>query len=254
MRALVHSLYRHPIKGFTPERLDSVTLVRDGYFPCDRIYGVEDGPSGFDPDHPVFISKQKFAVLAKMPKVACARTIYDEVSGQICVSAPGMTDLSAVLTDTAGREALAVWLTQFLGDDARGPLRVLPTPAKHRFTDSPDGFVSIVNLARVGDLERRLGAAIDPLRFRANLYVDGWPAWSENAATGRVLSVGAARLQITGPIVRCSATHVDPATGLRDLDLVAGLFEVYGHRECGVYAKVIEGGALAQGSAAVWLD
>jgi uncharacterized protein YcbX len=254
MPARVHSLYRHPIKGFTPERLDAVTLSRGDYFPCDRIYVVEDGPSGFDPDHPVFISKQKFAVLAKMPKVACARTRYDEASGRIFVSATGMTDLSAVLTDADGREALAVWLAQFLGDDARGPLRVLPAPAMHRFTDAPDGFVSIVNLASVADLERRLGAAIDPLRLRANLYVAGWPAWSENAAVGRVLSIGSARLQITGPIVRCAATHVDPATGLRDLDLVAGLFEAYGDRDCGVYAKVIDGGTVAQGAAADWLD
>jgi uncharacterized protein YcbX len=49
MQARITSLYRHPVKGFTPERLERAELVAGRCFPCDRLYAVEDGPSGFDP-------------------------------------------------------------------------------------------------------------------------------------------------------------------------------------------------------------
>lgn len=35
--------------------------------------------------------------------------------------------------------------------------------------------VSVINLESVRDLERRTAHEIDPLRFRANVYVDGLP-------------------------------------------------------------------------------
>ena len=52
MDARIASLYRHPVKGFTPERLTSAMLEAGACFPCDRLYAVEDGPSGFDPAAP----------------------------------------------------------------------------------------------------------------------------------------------------------------------------------------------------------
>ena len=33
----------HPVKGFTPERITAAHLPAGGFFPCDRIYAVEDG-------------------------------------------------------------------------------------------------------------------------------------------------------------------------------------------------------------------
>ena len=249
MSGTIASLYRHPIKGFTPERLEAATLTAGAYFPCDRIYAVEDGPSGFDPEHPVFVAKTKFTVLAKLPSLALVRTQFDETGQCVTVTGPGRDVLVADLSTAIGLAALADWLTAFLGDEVRGPLRVLPCAAQHRFTDSRSGYVSIINLASLRALEAKLGTPIDPLRFRGNVYVEGWPAWDEMDWTGRVLTLGQARLEVTKPIVRCAATHVDPDTGLRDLDLVKALFDAYGHQYCGVYAKIVQGGVIAQGDA-----
>ena len=246
----IASLWRHPVKGFTPERLTRADLSPGGFFPCDRLYAVEDGPSGFDPDAPAWISKTKFTVLAKIPDVARVRTAFDEASGVLTVRAPGRADLSANLDNAAGRQAFADWLAGFLGEEARGPLRVVQGPG-HRFTDHPLGDVSIVNLASVRDLAERLGRPVDPLRFRANLYVEGWPAWAENdAAEETQLRLGGATARLFKPIVRCVATHVDPATGERDIDLVRALHDLYGHLHCGVYVSVSKGGALAEGDIA----
>ena len=252
MAGVIHSLYRYPVKGFSPEVLTSANLVAGGYFPCDRLYAIENGSSGFDPAAPTFVSKNRFTVLARIPKVAQARTVYDEASGVISVTAEDHPSFSGDLRGEEGRTAFAAWLTRFLdSDDLDGPLKVLTAPP-HRFTDDIKGFVSMVNLESVRDLETRLGRAVDPLRFRANLYVDGWPAWSElELQPGAPVKIGGAATTVHKPITRCIATHVDPQTGERDIDLVPALRELYGHLYCGVYLNVAAEGSVETGDAAV---
>lgn len=247
MHARIASLYRHPVKGFTPERLAGAELVAGQCFPCDRLYAVEDGPSGFDPAAPAHISKMKFTVAAKIPDVVKARTAYDEATGVLTARAEGRPDFAGDLREDEGRRGFEAWLADLLGDTVRGPLRVVEGPGDHRFMDSRSGYVSIVNLASVRDLETRLGRPVDPLRFRANLYVEGWPAWVENDWSGRAMRVGAAHAEVLKPIVRCAATHVDPVTAERDIELVKALFDNYGHMLCGIYLKVEQGGAVAEG-------
>ena len=141
-----------------------------------------------------------------------------------------------------------------LGDQLSGPLKVLPVPGAHRFMDDEAGFVSIVNLASVRDLEARLGRRVDPRRFRANLYVEGWPAWIENDASDWRVSLGGAEARVVKPIVRCMATHVDPDTGERDIDLVRALFDNYGKTFCGIYLTVTRGGRIARGDGVRLID
>lgn len=250
MTGRIASIYRHPVKGFTPEPLGAVALSPGEPFPCDRLYAVEDGPSGFDPQQPAHISKTRFAVLAKIAQVAAARTVYDETNGVITASAAGHPDIEARLADDAGREAFPVWLTALLGPAAEGPLKVIEGPDRHRFTDHRLGQVSIVNLASVRDLGARIGHTLDPLRFRANLYVEGWPAWAENDWVGRTLTLGGVEAQVFKPIVRCAAVGVDPVSAQRDLDLVKALFDQLGHVWCGVYVHVVAAGILAVGDIA----
>lgn len=250
MQAVITRICRHPVKGFTPESLDATVLTAGACFPCDRLYAVEDGPSGFDPAAPAHISKMKFTVLAKIPAVAKARTAYNEATGLFRATADGQPDFAGDLDDAAGRAGFEVWLSALLGERLSGPLRVIEGPGAHRFMDSRSGYVSVINLASVRDLEARLGVPVDPLRFRANLYVEGWPAWVENDWTGRTLALGEARAQVLKPIVRCAATHVDPVTAERDIEVVKALFEHYGHLNCGIYLNVTEGGRVAVGDAA----
>lgn len=248
MTGHVAAIYRHPVKGFTPERLEFADLTAGGPFPCDRLYAVENGPSGFDPAAPGFISKQKFTVLMSIPEVARARTTYDEATGVLTAEWEGQPGFSGALTQQTGREAFAAWLADLLGEEVRGELQVLSAPG-HRFMDHPLGAVSIINMASVRDLEAKVGRPIDPLRFRANLYVEGWPAWIENEWTGRDMMVGFAQAKVFKPIVRCAAIHVDPVTGERDMDLVKALFDNYGHMNCGLYVHVTNGGRVSIGDA-----
>jgi uncharacterized protein YcbX len=242
----IQSIWRHPVKGFTPEPLDAVELTAGGYFPNDRMYAVEDGPSGFDPAAPGHISKQKFTVLAKIAQVAKVRTRLDDATGLFEAAFEGKPILRANLDDPVGRDELAAWLADVLGDKITGPLKVLPGPGRHRFMDHPQGHVSVINLASVRDLETRIGRRIDPRRFRANIYVEGWPAWVENGGSGKV-TLGDVEAEIFKPIVRCVATHVDPDTAEKDIELVPALFDTYGHQFCGIYVNVLRGGRVTAG-------
>jgi uncharacterized protein YcbX len=53
------------------------------------------------------------------------------------------------------------------------------------------------------------------------------------------------------PITRCVATHVDPDTGEKDIDVVRSLFEGFGHTLLGVYARVLRGGRVRLGDRAL---
>ena len=243
------AIFRHPIKGFMPEAMSTVELAPGQGFPHDRVYAVENGPCGFDPAVPAFISKQKFTVLAHIARVAAARTRYDAATGGLHVTAPDAPEFVGNLTEAAGRQAFARWLTDLLGDDVRGELRVLEAPGAWRFTDHPLGQVSLVNMASVRDLSQKMGVELDPLRFRANVYVEGWPAWAENQWTDKRLMLGWAQARVFKPIVRCAAIHVDPTTAERDLDVTKALFDNYGHLNCGIYVRITAPGALGLGDA-----
>ena len=69
-------------------------------------------------------------------------------------------------------------------------------------------------------------------------------------AEGAQIRVGEAVLRVVKPIVRCVATHVDPASGVRDIELVSALHEHYGRPTCGLYLQVSCGGAALEGDAA----
>ena len=249
MTGSIAALYRHPIKGFTPQKVAHARLTTGEAFPGDRLFAVEDGPSGFDPADPGFIPKQRLTVLATMAAVAAARTHYDEASGRLTAEAPGLPAFDDSLAEEAGRTAFATWLGRLLGEEASGPLRVV-TGGGHRFLDHPLGHVSIINLASVRDLGERMGRVVDPLRFRGNLYVEGWPAWAENDWTGRELKLGSARAEVFNPITRCAAPDVDPISAERDMNVTAALHAHYGHLLCGIYVRIVADGEVAEGATA----
>ena len=256
MTGRIAALWRHPIKGFTPQALDAVRLEAGRFFPGDRLYAVEDGPSGFDRAAPKHINKMKFAALVKIPELARARTLYDEETGDLTVTAEGFPPFHGRMSTDRGRDAFAVWLAEFLEEQAPeevyGPLKVLEAPDGHGFVNSKNGLVSVLNLDSVRDLEQSMGQPIDPIRFRANIWVEGWGAWNEfGLGAGPPLRLGGAGLKLRDDTVRCLATHVDPRSGVRDLDVMGALQARNGHIYCGIYAEVTDGGPIRVGDEAV---
>jgi GntR family transcriptional regulator/MocR family aminotransferase len=113
--------------------------------------------------------------------------------------------------------------------------------------DKPDNVISLINLATVRSLEAQWGIEIDPLRFRANIYIDGAKPWEEFDWIGSDIRIGGAVFSVDRKNGRCGATNVNPATGRRDLDIPGSLRAAFGHKNLGVYLIVREGGEIAVG-------
>jgi MOSC domain-containing protein len=245
--AAIRSIYRYPVKGLTPEPLPRVTLTPGQTVPCDRLYAIENGPSPFDPAAPKHQPKMRYLMLMRNERLATLRTRFDDESHTLTIEYEGREAARGDLRTADGRAAIERFFSSFSADELRGPPKVLHAPG-FSFSDVAAKVVSIINLASVADLENYVGAPIDPLRFRANLYVTGWPAWQELDMVGRKISIGnGVQAKIVKRIVRCAATNVDPATGARDLEIPNTLMKTFGHADCGIYAEVVTGGTIAVG-------
>jgi uncharacterized protein YcbX len=242
------SIYRYPVKGLSPEAMPRVTLRTGQALPADRRYAIENGPSGFDPANPEFLPKIKFLMLMRNERLAALQTRYDEASHVLSIRHHATEVARGDLGTEAGRAAIEDFFAKTFAKELRGPPRLLRAPG-HSFSDVARKVVSIINLASVADLERIVGQPVNPLRFRGNFHIAGWPAWHEFAAMGATLAIGGARLQIAKRIVRCAAVNVDPVTAIRNLDLPHAMMRNFGHDDCGVYADVIADGEIAAGDA-----
>jgi hypothetical protein len=244
----IASLHRYPVKGLSPEEVESFRLEPGGYVPGDRLFAIENGPSGFDPAAPQHLPKSRFLMLMRNERLARLRTRYNDAAHTLAIADDAGAHLVAVISNATGRAAIEAFFAAFALDDLRGPPRLLSAPDGHRFTDSRRGYVSVINRASVAALEARLDRPVDPLRFRGNILVEGLPAFAEFELVGRTLaSPGGVRLEVTDRIQRCAATNVDPQTGFRDLDIPGALMRGWGHMDCGVYCAIRSGGIIRAG-------
>ena len=242
----IQTIYRYPVKGLSPESLRRISLSPGQPIPADRLYAIENGASGFDPAVPSYFPKIRFLMLMRNERLAELRTAFDEATHELTVTAERREAARGDLRTTEGRAQIEKFFAEFCADELRGPPKILTAPG-HSFSDVAAKVVSIINLASVAKIEDAVGGAVDPLRFRGNIYVSGWPAWSEFDLLGKTIAIGAARLQVVKRIQRCAATNVDPVTGIRDLNIPNTLMHSFGHTDCGIYAEVLTGGDIAPG-------
>jgi uncharacterized protein YcbX len=242
----VQTIYRYPVKGLSPQPLPRVPLSAGLTLPADRLYAIENGPSGFDPAAPAYFPKQRFLMLMRDERLAALRTDFDDRTHGLTVKADGRIAARGDLRTAEGRTAIEQFFAAYCADELRGPPKIITSPP-HSFSDVARKVVSIINLASVAVVEGAVGAPVDPLRFRGNLHVSGWPAWREFDLLGQEIAIGDVRLKVVRRIQRCAATNVEPETGIRDLNIPLTLMEAFGHADCGVYAEVISGGEIAAG-------
>jgi uncharacterized protein len=245
-QAEISSLYRYPVKGLTPEPLREVALTVGQTVPADRRYAIENGPSGFDPATPAWRPKTQYLMLMRNERLAGLRSHFEDTTNCLTIRKDGEVVAQGDLETEAGRITIENYFAQDFQGELKGPPKVL-SGGGHSFSDVAKKVISIINLQSVAAIEDMVETTVDPLRFRANLYLRGWPAWHELALVGETLAIGKARLKVVKRITRCAATNVDPGTGARGLDIPAILMQRLGHNECGVYAEVIAPGTIGVG-------
>jgi uncharacterized protein YcbX len=244
----VAALCRYPVKGLSAERLESIAVEVGQTIPFDRAYAIENGPGRFDPDQPRHLPKINFLMLMRDERLATLTARFDTDSETLTLLRDGKQVARGQLTTPIGRSLIEQFLAAYMQAELRGPPKVVRAPG-HSFSDVSAKCVHIVNLASVRELERHVGRPVDPLRFRANLYIDGLEPWVELGWLDKAVTVGAAQLSVFMRTQRCAATDVDPANGARDMAIPAALQRGWGHMDFGVYAKVATSGLIAAGDA-----
>lgn len=242
-------IYRYPVKGFTPEPLIRTRLEAGGGIAFDRACAFVCGNL---PDPPVaggWVPARTFYQLTVYPELANYTAEFDDSEGRVLtITAP---DGAMARADLDMPQAFAginrLIRERFEAGPHATPELFVQAPGRGQW-DFTDTAVSIINLASVRSLSEAIGEKLDPLRFRANLYIDGIDAWEEFALIGRRLKVGDAEIEVMRPAMRCAATSADPSTGDTSINVPVALRKLTGHLFCGVYARVAKSGDIASAS------
>lgn len=248
MMTRVAALHRHPVKGLSREVIAEARLEADGFFPGDRLFAFENGPSGFEVANPQHQPKIKYLMLMRHEALAALDTRYDEAARVLSIAQNGTVLAQGCVDDAEGRAVLERFFEGYLDGAIRGPVKLLQAPAGYRFMDSRQGFVSLLNLATIAAIGAAIGHAdLDPVRFRGNIHIEGLEAFAENDWVGKTLRLGEAELEVIKRTDRCAATDVNPASAQRDTSMVGALERLYGHHDCGIYARIKKAGVIGPG-------
>ncbi|HLN11013.1 MAG TPA: aminotransferase class I/II-fold pyridoxal phosphate-dependent enzyme [Xanthobacteraceae bacterium] len=242
----VSTIYRYPIKGLSAQRLSSVVLQTGQPMPHDRVFALARPFSPVESYSAKWAKKGLFVMLMLDEALARVRTQFDVDSLDLTIMQGNQQVLAANLGSESGRLEVEEFYRQLVPTLNGAPRLVR---AQGHFMDKPDNVLSLINLATVRSLEEQWGFEIDPLRFRANIYIDGAQPWEEFDWIGRDIVLGDALFRVDRRNGRCGATNVNPASGRRDLDIPGSLRAAFGHKDLGVYLVTRKTGEVSIGAA-----
>lgn len=245
MSTIITALYRHPVKGLSPEPLDHCVLETGAGLPGDRRFALLAGSTPVDPLHPAWQPKTAFLTLNSHPRLGELTTRWIAVANTLTVERKGKQVARGDLTTAIGKALLEEFFAAFLKDD--GPSPHIIEAQGFGFTDTREQLVSLITKASLADLARVAGGPLDERRFRANVVIDGPGAWAEEGWTDKRLTLGEAVLEVVGPRPVCNAPNINPDTGQADASVARLLKGGLGRGSFGVYARVVRGGRVAVG-------
>ena len=243
---VVSDIYRYPIKGLSPQRLTDAVLQAGQPFPQDRLFALARPRSPIDTGVTKWAKKSLFVMLMLDEALAQVRTHLDVDTLAFTVQQGNRQLLAVNLDSEKGRHEIETFF-HGLVPTLNGAPRLVRAETGGHFMDKPDNIVSLINLATIRSLEEQWGFEIDPLRFRANIYIDGAQPWEEFDWIGRDIAIGDAVFRVDRRNGRCGATNVNPQSGRRDLDIPGSLRTAFGHKDLGVYLVTRKAGAVSIG-------
>jgi hypothetical protein len=246
MTARLAHILRHPIKAVGVEEIARAELVAGHALALDRQWAVAHAAAKFQGQPDAWQPKMNFLRGVAGPELMAVTAVCD--GAQVTLRHPRAQTICLDLASAADRARLIAWLAPLWPAGRPAPSHVVEVPGQ-ALADWPDPFVSLLSLSSLAALSQHAGQALHPRRFRGNLWVEGWVPLQERALIGQRIRVGAATLEIVQPITRCRATGVNPDTGAEDCDTLAALESLWGHKDFGVYARVVHGGEIVRGDA-----
>lgn len=230
----VVALYRYPVKGFTPEACDELTVLDEGRVAGDRVLGLRFANCRA-PDTD-WSSKHEFVALVNTPALARLSVRFDHRARRLRMSLDRAVLVEAGLDD-AGRARISAAVADYvlkLGENPlshhaeRLPLRVVGDGVTPRFQDNQAGQISLHSRESLAAVAAAIGdAGLNERRFRSNLVIAGLAPWEEQAWIGKKIRIGQIAFDVVAPKTRCLAVHANPDTGERDLPLLTTLTQVF---------------------------
>lgn len=230
----VAALYRYPVKGFTPEKRESLTVGEDGRVAGDRVLGFRFANAAVSGDG--WGTKHEFAALVNTPGLARLELRFDHERLRLRIALRGETLVDEGL-DAGGRTRIAAAIERFVlgladnplaSNPQRLPLRVVGDGITARYQDDQRGFATLHGRESLAALASVAGAAdLSERRFRSNIAIEGAEPWAEQGWIGRRIRIGSVEFEAASPKTRCLATHANPATGERDLPVMKLLLRAH---------------------------
>jgi uncharacterized protein YcbX len=246
----VVALYRYPVKGFTPEACDALTVLEEGRIAGDRVLGFRFADSGLPES--AWSRKTGYTVLANTPGVARLEVRFDHEARRLHIALNGEV-LADEHLDSAGRKRIAAAIERYVlglpdnplaGHPQRLPLELIGDGATPRYTDSQRGEITLHSRESLASVAAAVkDTALDEVRFRSNIAIEGLPAWEEQDWVGRTVRIGRIEFEVTRPKVRCLATHANPSTGERDLAIMPILMKSFAQEQPTFAIAMVTSGA-----------
>ncbi|TAK83624.1 MAG: MOSC domain-containing protein [Betaproteobacteria bacterium] len=226
----VAALYRYPVKGFTPESCETLSLVEGGRIAGDRVLGFRFANAAAAGDE--WGTKHEFVALVNTPGLARLELKLDHHDLRLRVASRGELIADQRLDD-GGRTRMAAAIERYVLELAenplashpeRLPLRVVGDGVTPRYQDDRAGLVTLHSRESLAALASSVNSPdLSELRFRSNIAIEGAEPWAEQRWIGRTIRIGAVEFEVACPKTRCLATHANPSTGERDLRIMETL-------------------------------
>ncbi|MCY4317447.1 MAG: MOSC N-terminal beta barrel domain-containing protein [Roseovarius sp.] len=242
MTGTVAALWRYPIKAHGRESVETMVLTRGQTIPWDRRWAVFHEMS--DADGGKWVSCVNFSRGAKVPALMAIETACDGERGTVRLSHPDRPDIE--FNPDQDQQMFLDWVRPLMPANRAQSVGIVRVEGRG-MTDTDYPSASLLNIATSSAVARELGREISPLRWRANIHLEGFSAWEEFDWIGKTVCIGTARLAIRERIRRCLATASNPGTGIRDADTLGVLNSRFGHQDFGVYAEIAESGEIRAG-------
>ena len=239
--ARVASIWRAPIKSHSREEVTEAALTPGQGLPCDRLWAVAHSESAADGS--TWVPCQNFSRVTKSAGLGAITSALAPDGATITLSHPDLPDLTFRPDDEP--EALITWSAPLI-PEGRAPSARIVRGRTRGFSDSDFPSITLCNLASHRAVEGRVGQPLSIHRWRGNIWIDGLDLWEEFEWIDREVRVGGAILRVRERTDRCLATHNNPDTGRRDLDILSAL-DSFGHRDFSVRAEVIRAGTVRTG-------
>lgn len=237
-------IFRHPIKAHGVERLTSTTLTVGKCIPWDRMWAVAHTDAKLDGN--AWVRCTNFSRAARTPGIHAITCSMDETTETVTLQHPDRKDFTFQPDDDRQLSGFLAWVKPLMDPDRVQSSHIIRVDGPG-MTDTNYASISLNNQASRRALQQHTGVQMQMERFRGNLWVDGLAPFEEHEWIGKTIRIGTAVFEGVETIERCMATHASSETGKRDADTLGTLEAKYGHRDFGLFLKVVEDGTTKLG-------